>query len=150
MRDKSEVLEKFREMSGRYLAERKEQYLSRKPINCGHNVRLRVKGKGHIGFCKNPSVLAKCGTHKMFICNEDDTAHRCLFFECKSTDELVEQNFKEILLSPSRCGNDYPKLAMLIWFLQEFETSSRMSRLKRLLQKGFDSVLDIMTFRWWR
>lgn len=150
MRERLEVLDKYREMSDRYIAERKEQYLSRRPINCSHNVRLRVKGKGQFGFCQNPIVLAKCGKqHKMFICNDDDTACRCRVFACRNTNESIENEFREILGSPSRCGNEYPKLAMLIWFLQDFEPTGRMERLAQLISKAFGSAWKIITFRWW-
>ena len=149
MREKSEVLEKFRELRERYLKERKENFLSKKPINCSHNIRLRVKGKGHFGFCQNPLILAKCGSHKMFICNECETAQRCNVFVCKNTAEEVEQTFSEIMASPARCGNDYPKLAMLIWFLQDFDVRKRSSRLGQLIGRFFGSIWGIISFRWW-
>jgi len=119
MRDRQEVVDRYIELRDRYLKERKEQYLGKLPINCSHNVRLRVKGKGQLGFCQNPQVLSKCGPHKMFLCNEPDTAQRCRVFNCRNTEVTVEAEMKEIMGSPARCGNDYPKLAMLIWFLQE-------------------------------
>ena len=148
MREKQEVLDKFRELRDRYLKERKESFLGRKPINCIHNVRLRVKGKGHFCFCQNPLILSKCG-NKMFLCNEDDTAQRCQVFACKNTLESVEQTFEEIMSSPSRCGNDYPKLAMLIWFLQDFDVRSRASRLGQLFKRIFSSIWGIISCRWW-
>jgi hypothetical protein len=149
MKDRQDVLEKFRELRDRYLAERKDQYLGRRPINCSHNIRLRVKGKGHLGFCQNSLILAKCGSHKMFICNDDDTAARCRVFSCRSTNETVERDFNDVLASPSRCGNDYPKLAMLIWFLQDVELHSRFSRFGQLVKMSVSAIWKIITFRWW-
>jgi len=149
MRERQEVLEKFRELRDRYLKERKESFLSHKPINCSHNVRLRVKGKGHFCFCQNPMILAKCGNQKMFLCNEDDSARGCQVFSCKNTPETVEQTFAEIMASPARCGNDYPKLAMLIWFLQDFDIRSRTERIMQLFKRIFSSIWSIIFCRWW-
>ena len=149
MREKHEVLDRFRELRDRYLRERMAQFLSRMPINCQYNVSLRVKGKGHLGFCQNPLILAKLGSHGMFSCNEIDTACRCRLFTCKNTESSVKESFDEIIGSPARCGNDYPKLAMLIWFLQEFSPRSRIERLGALIQRGVKSLSDIILLRWW-
>lgn len=150
MRNRQEVLDRFRELRDRYLKERKERFLSRLSINCSHNVRLRVKGKGQFGFCQNPLVLAKCGPQKAFICNEADTAQRCRVFACRHTEAEVEHEFKEVLSSPARCGNEYPKLAMLIWFLQETpEMHGRAMRFSQMVRRAFGSLWGIVTFRWW-
>jgi len=149
MRDRSEVLEKFRELRNRYLEERKTQFLGRNPINCVHNVRFRVKDKGYLWLCQNPLILAKCGHQNMFVCNECDTAQRCRVFSCRSTEVSVEQTFNEILASPARCGNDYPKLAMLIWFLQDFELNGRAMRFAQMVKRAFGSLWGLISFRWW-
>lgn len=149
MRDRQEVLDRYRELTERHLRERKEQFLGRLPINCTHNVRLPVKGKGKLGFCQNPLILSKCGSTKMFLCNEADTACRCRVFACKSTEESVEHDFNAILASPSRCGNDYPKLAILIWFLQDLKLSGRAARFRDLIKRTLGSIYGIVTFRWW-
>ena len=149
MRDRNEVLDKFRELCDRYLKERKEQFLSKKPVNCSHNLRVRVKGKGQIGLCQNPLVLSKCSAKNMFVCNDDETCGRCKLFHCKNTDESVEKTFREILSSPARVGNDYPKLAMLIWFLQDYVAPNRWMRLGQTLKMLFVSIGRLVTFRWW-
>lgn len=149
MRERSEVIDRFRELGERYLRERKDRYLSRIPINCCHNIRLRSKGKGQLGFCQNPLVLSKCGNHGMFLCNDEDTAKRCRVFSCKHTEASVERDFREVLSSPSRCGNEYPKLAMLIWFLQEIEVRRRSDRLAGSIISVAKSVWGLISFRWW-
>jgi hypothetical protein len=132
MRETKEVLEKFSELRERYLKDRKIQYLGRLPINCIHNTRLRVRGKGQVGFCQNSIILAKFGgPQKMFACNDENTSCRCKLFQCKNTESDVERDFDEILKSPSRCGNEYPKLAMLIWFLQEDRHIEKKGRFLR-------------------
>lgn len=149
MRDRQEVLDRYRELRDRYLLERRDQFLSRMPINCIHNLSLSVKGKGKLGFCRNPIILSKCGPAKMFLCNDSDTACRCRVFDCKSTEESVERDFDAILASPSRCGNNYPKLAILIWFLQDVKLNSRGERLRDLIKRALVSIRAIATFRWW-
>jgi hypothetical protein len=93
--------------------------------------------------------LAQCGEKKMFVCTEPDTACRCRLFTCKHTDASVESTFKAILKSPSRCGNDYPKLAMLIWFLQDYDSHGRWSRLWQAIQRVGKSIWNLLTCRWW-
>lgn len=149
MRESAEVLDRFQEMRDRCLRERKEKYLSRLPVNCSYNTCLRVRGKGQFRFCGNPLVLARCGSQKMFMCHEPDTAHRCRLFVCRNTEQLVEQTFEEIMRSPSRCGNDYPKLAMLIWFLQDFEIQGRAVRLFQAGRRLVVSFVRLVCFKWW-
>ena len=132
MRERHEVLEKYTELRDRYLRERKERFLGRQPINCASNIRVRVKGKGQIGLCNNPLVRSRCGNGKMFVCNDDATCARCRLFVCKNTEKSVESDFDDILKSPSRVGNDYPKLAMLIWFLQEHVSTNRKERFRQV------------------
>lgn len=148
MRDKAEVLDKFMEVREVKLRERKILYLRRAPINCEYNQRIRLKGKGQVGFCQNSDVKDKTSSG-MFLCNDDDVAQKCQSFECKNTEESVEQDFDEVLKSPARCGNEYPKLAMLIWFLQEFEPESRMGRFWYLTRRMAWCFWRIVTFGWW-
>jgi len=148
MREKEEVLEKFQELRRAKLNERKQRFLCKSFMNCRHNARFRVKGKGQVGFCQNEVVLSKT-TRRMFVCNEDETAQRCRVFDCRNTDDSVEKDFDEIMKSPAQCGNEYPKLAVLIWFLQEPDSPGRQERFLYLSAKAFGSLWKIMTFRWW-
>lgn len=147
MRSREEVFEKFCEMRDHKLRELKERYLSRSFMNCAHNFRFPVHGKGHVGFCQNATVLKLC-RRKMFVCNDDGTAKRCKMYDCKNTDESVETLFKDILKSPSRCGESYPKLAILIWFLQGSDGVSKRERLRCLATQMWLSFWKIITFRW--
>jgi hypothetical protein len=148
VREKEEVLDKFLELRNLKLRERKQAFLCRASINCIHNTRMRVKGKGQLGFCQNQEVLNRTAKG-MFVCSEDETAQRCKVFECRNSEESVEADFNEILRSPARCGNDYPKLAMLIWFLQEFEAQGRCARFVSLWKKMGDSLWKLFILRWW-
>ena len=148
MRERDEVLEKFQEFRRVKLAERKQAYLCKSFMNCKHNARMRLKGKGHVGFCQNPEILNRANKG-MFVCNDDETARRCHVFDCRNTEESVEHDFDDILRSPSRCGSEYPKLAMLIWFLQECDGPGRTDRLKYLSGRMASSFWKIATFKWW-
>jgi hypothetical protein len=148
MRCKEEVLARFEEQRAKLLKERKAEYLSRRFINCRWNQRLRIKGDGKVGFCSHPINFAR--TKGVFVCNEDCAAQQCRLFECRNTPEMVERDFEEVLRSPSRCGNEYPKLAVLIWFLQNDKKSgSRLKRLGDSMLEFFRSVRRLATLAWW-
>jgi hypothetical protein len=146
MRDRDEVVARFEEMRARKLFERKTEFLERGFKNCIHNVRLRIKGNGKVGICRNPQVVAKFG--QSIICDEEGTALRCKHFDCRNTEESVEADFEDILKSPSRCGEAYPKLAMLIWFLQEYRRPNRKDRLKEAVVEVLNSVWSLVSGRW--
>lgn len=147
MREKHEVLEKFREMRTLKLKERKEQFLNRQPRNCFFNFRQRIRENSVVGFCQNPEVIKTVGT-KVFVCNDCETAKRCTLFRCANTEESVAREFDEILKSPARCGQDYPKLAILIWFLQDY-SSNRWIRFSRAAASIGTSIYRLIFFRWW-
>lgn len=148
MRQRNEVLEKFYELRALKLKERKEQFLAMIPRNCFFNCRLRVKGNSQVGFCQNSQVLQSIQA-KVFVCNEEIVARRCRIFRCRNTEESVEKDFEEILRSPVRCGDEYPKLAVLIWFLQEYSSPKRGQRFARSLTDCLKSLFRLIAFRWW-
>jgi hypothetical protein len=149
MRDKQEILEKFYELRDVKLKERKKLFLSQTPRNCLYNTRLRVKDNGNVGFCQNPIVLGALRA-RVFVCNEDDTACHCQAYHCKNTDEFIERDFAEILASPARCGHEYPKLAVLIWCLQDVRGAhGRAERFWSSVASVFKSVIRLIYFRWW-
>ena len=148
MKSKDEVMARFDGLRSRRLAQRRERFMSRHHLNCISNIRLRVKGHGKCGFCRNPNVLEKAKGGP-FVCDEEGTATRCPFFECRNTPETVERDFNEILASTARCGNEYPKLAVLIWFLQGSEGRSRGSRLRIAIREAIRSCTRLVFWRWW-
>jgi hypothetical protein len=87
---------------------------------------------------------------RIFVCNDDDTACHCKAYRSKNTDEFVEQDFAEILVSPVRCGHEYPKLAVLIWCLQDVRGArGRIERLWSLIALVFKSMIQFVCFKWW-
>jgi len=147
MRTRDEVAARLDEMWARKLAERKKEFLSRDYRNCVHNVRLRVRDHGKLGFCRNPRVVGSPG--QPVVCDEEGTAGRCRYFECRNTEASVEADFEAILRSPARCGELYPKLAMLLWFLQDYKRGRRLARLVSSLSYLFRSLANILLARWW-
>jgi hypothetical protein len=148
MKEKEEVLDRFWEMKNRYLKERKASFLDRLPINCVSNVRVRVKTKGQFGICQNQEIVKKNGL-KPYICQDPDAAKACGLYCCKHTEESVESDFNRIMSNPAQCGSEYPKLGMLIWFLQGDSSLPRGARLKRNLKKVLKDLFYIITFKWW-
>lgn len=116
MRQQDEIFTKYVELSTRKLRERMEKFLGRGYVNCIHNVRLNVRDNGKVGFCQNPELLSE--RKKVLVCNDDAFCLRCRHYHCKHTPEMVRDEFDAIISSPARCGEEYPKLAVLIWVLQ--------------------------------
>lgn len=148
MRHNQEVLDKFNEMRALKLKERKEQYLNKQPRNCFFNFRQKVRENSLVGFCQNPEIL-KTGGARIFVCNDCETAKRCTSFRGRNTEASVEKEFEEVLKSPARCGQEYPKLGMMIWFLQDYESQSRWTRLLKVLSSIGNGLVRLACFRWW-
>jgi len=150
MRDVHEIRARFNDLYARRLSQRKERFLSRDHKNCDHNVRIQIRGNGRCGFCRNGELRKKLGLkdEQPFVCDKEGTAKKCPFFECRNTPESVENDFESVISSPSRCGNEYPKLAVLLWCLQE-EKGDRLSRLKERTVALCQSLWSLTTFRWW-
>lgn len=148
MRDKQEVREKLEELRASRLRKRKEEFLSQSCQNCEFNSRVHIKGRGKVRLCMNKEVLSKLN-REVFVCEEDEVAQRCNKYQCRNTKEQVEQEFDEILRSPSRCGNTYPKLALLIWFLQEQPQGNRWERCRDGFRSMVRSIWHFIMFRWW-
>lgn len=148
MRSEEEVRAKFDDLRARRLARRREKFTSRHHRNCLHNVRLRVRGNGKCGFCRCPEVLKRT-RGEPFVCDEEGTARRCVHFDCRNTPETVEEDFEAVLRSPARCGNEYPKLAIMIWFLQDSTRRTRRQRLAVAVREVFRSLFSLLLWRWW-
>ena len=152
MRTSEEIREKVHDLCRRRLKERKEEYLGRSPINCVHNERHRVRKAGKIGFCQNEKVVETSRGY-VVVCNDEGTATGCGSFECRNTEESVTSDFMEVLKNPSRCGQEYPKLAILLWCLQEDGAgngvSTRSGRFVEHLRAFGLAVCNVVTFKWW-
>jgi len=148
MRSEQEVEAKFNDLYRRRLAQSMDKFLNCEPRNCIHNVRLRVRGVGKCGFCRNPEVLKRT-SGEPFVCDEEEKAKRCKLYQCINTPETVRKDFEEVLRNPARCGDVYPKLAILIWFLQDTSRRSRYQRLKTALGEVSRSIFSLLLGRWW-
>ena len=116
MRSYDEVEKRYQEMYDKYYQKMYEEYTSRQAINCSHNVKTHVKGVGRVGYCNHPKAVEKRGRHKV-VCEGCKLAKDCIAFTCKNSDEAIDTEFQKIVDSPARCGDKFPKLAILIWML---------------------------------
>ena len=83
-------------------------------------------------------------TRRVIPCEENQTALKCKFFKANKTEAEIEKEFKDIIRNPSLCGQEYPKLAVLIWVLQEpFAGENDLEKIKRMLG-GLVDVLDVL------
>ena len=121
MRTEEEVIGRLKDVWHKCLDKKKLEYLGCGYKNCVYNIRCRVKGNGNIAFCshgKNTDIKSKM----ILVCNNDAIAKSCEYFKCKNTEEKVLNEFRDEVANPSVCGQKYPKLAVLLWFLQKNPT----------------------------
>lgn len=91
--------------------------MHRSPSNCAFNERIRIHGNGSVGICARIENRLSVGSG-IFVCDEQEICDKCPLYCCKNTEESVENDFREIIKNPSVCGNEYPKLAILLWVLE--------------------------------
>ena len=145
MRNQNEIREQFDKQFIKRLKQRKLEYLSVSHLNCKHNCRHRVKGNGRLGFCHSAEVIEKSKSF-VVVCNNKEMAEDCKYYECKNTEQSVLNDFNIILRDPSFCGKEYPKLAVLLWVLQEENSKDKeSSRLRRF----FFVLKMVLSFSWW-
>lgn len=108
MKTETEIAEKFQLLFDKAFKERKEKFLSVDSRNCIHNFISKLPKYGKVGFC------GKC---KGKPCNGED-ACSCKDFECRKDEDAVYEDLVAIMRDPAKCGQEYPKLAMLTWVLQ--------------------------------
>jgi hypothetical protein len=147
MRKSEEVRSKFHELRDRRLKERKAECMRIAPKNCHFNCIRRTRDNGDVRFCTNKKVTGSHGG--LYVCDSDKTANSCPCFVTNKSEEDIEKEFDEIISSPSRCGEEYPKLAILIWFLQDWGSLSRWGRLKDIVSGIFKNIWYLISFRWY-
>jgi hypothetical protein len=152
MRSEEEVRDKLEYLMARRLRQRKEKFLGRQYRNCVYNVRHRMRGNGKCGFCHNDEVLQKIGS-QIYVCDDEGTARGCTHFKCRNTVESVEKDFDAVIRSPSRCGNEYPRLAVMIWLLQEGKESIKNNDLfvhdESRAKRFWGELIGFLFLRWW-
>jgi hypothetical protein len=141
MRSKDEVLEKFYDLYQRRLKERKKKYLSKGHMNCKFNKKSRVKDCGVVGFCGNDKIINRFNRSSLFLCDDDGVSEACGKFVCKHTEKSVESDFIDVIKSPSRCGQEYPKLAVMIWIMQDESITAGKERISTDGKNGLESSL---------
>lgn len=116
MKGKEEIKSKMMNLMERCLKERKRKLLSRSPSNCEFDSKVRIHGNGTIDVCQLTEKKTSVGSG-IFVC-DDSICEKCEFYHCNNTEESVTNEFNEILKNPSICGQEYPKLATLLWVLE--------------------------------
>ena len=134
MRSECELLERLKMLFKKRLAERKEKFLEVSHLNCQHNVRHRIRGNSQVGFCYCENLL-NSRRRRVIVCNEESFARKCECYESRFTEEQVEEEMQAIVRDPSRCGNEFPKLAVLIWALQDGKQDKNTERVKELISE---------------
>lgn len=117
MRTYEEVKEKAVFLRNKYLKERIREFTCRKPINCQYYGKAKLATGSKVGVC------SRSRNHELTECN-CEICKKCNRFVCRNTDESVVDDFNEIVDSASRCGQEYPKLAILLWFLQDYDAKA--------------------------
>lgn len=149
MRSKDEVRERCEDLRRRRLRERKQSRLACSHRNCAFNRMVRVAGKGRFGLCTNPEVTHRGGRARLIVCDRDEVAESCRAYEQRVTEEEVEEEFERILRDPAWCGNEYPKLAIMLWFLQDSEPRGRTRRLASYGAEALMALWKLVFFKWW-
>lgn len=117
MRSYDDVMQKIHILRKRYYAELKKERLEVKPENCKYNTKVRVRDHGKFLCCKNEEF---CNLNKgwpIVVCENFCTCEE-KYYEALYDEESVEKEFTGIISDPSKCGEIYPKLSMLLWFVQ--------------------------------
>ena len=98
-------------------------------------------------LCQNPMILS-CVKTRVFVC-DGEIAAKCRMYRCRNTEGSVSEDFDEVLRSPARCGQEYPKLAVLLWCLQDVSVQGRLARFKEALGRLGANFLRLITLTWW-
>ena len=144
MRNDDEVKQKIRLLRKKYFAEFRQARLSEVPENCVYSGKVRIKGHGKVRFCKNKEFVNKCNGWSMVVCEGCERTCDGKAYEPIHTQESVSNEFRDILMDPSRVGELYPKLAILLWFMggQIEKGDGRFHRLGKLIG-------SFVRLEWW-
>lgn len=137
MRTEEEVIERLKEVWHKSLDKKKLEFLSCGYKNCIYNIKCRVRGNGNICFCSNVNNT-DIKTKQILVCNNDEIAKNCQYYKCKNTEDEIVKEFREEIKNPSICGQKYPKLAVLLWFMQrvpEIDSDNLISKVKSFFKR---------------
>ena len=109
--------------------EKRKELLSRSPHNCAHSEDIRIHGNGKVVVCTLEENKSKSASGVFVCCQE--VCGSCLLFQKRYCDKDVVAYCKGVMSDASRCGEENPKLAALLWVLdgEVFEKTSFMKRL---------------------
>lgn len=135
MKTEEQIKEKIEQVFQKRLNQRIEKYLSRNNRNCLYNISKEIDGKEHL-FCANPEnpIVKK---EIISICETIEDCKKCEHYVCKNTKEIVERQFVEDISDPSVCGIREPKLAVLLWVLNDKNKDEKSCSLFKFFKKIF-------------
>ena len=114
MKSRLEIQENFEVLCDKRLKNRYKKLLARTTKNCCYSQCYGVNdGENSVVLCQ-PEINDK----KLFICN-DDICAKCKSFDLKKTKKEIEEEFMNDMSNPQICGQKEPKIAVLLWVLQE-------------------------------
>jgi hypothetical protein len=119
MRNKQEIIDKAQSL----LKGAKEEFINKRIgkhfKNCKYNECSVARNIGKFHYCKLKSDMNNDIISKLFICDCDEWVNKCEEFECKNTTETAESDFNDVIKNPSRCSQLFPRLAALLWVLND-------------------------------
>ena len=134
MKSNEKVEKKLKQVKKNYLSREYRDKLHRCPENCEYNYRHKTVNEDgreeEIGLCMlgadNPEEW------QGLICDDEETAKQCPYFECKHNKESIKKEFEESLNDEVIVANNYKDIAALNWVLDKKEYSWDLGLVKRL------------------
>lgn len=124
MKSESDIKMQLKCMIERRLNLRFKKMLSKNPHNC---VNAREYDIVFNNDKKYNKVLCSLNMNRgeIFVC---DVAfcNKCGYYKLKNTKGEVENNFKNEISNPELCAQTEPKIAMLLWVLQDTKTTENI------------------------
>ena len=140
MRQEQEVTKRTRELLATLKKKFIEERSSRAHFNCVYNRRC-VQRNADFRYCNLKTDVdesADCTGAKikrLFVCDCDEWSQRCAEFLTENTQQRIENEFYEIVKSPSRCGHTFPHLAALLWTLNDSKNEPTVKEQKSWFEK---------------
>ena len=140
MKSEKETEQKLRAVKASYLVKKYKERLSKKPCNCVHNYRYSTvdadtdhnyrhlvdwpemeqqddEESREVGLCMlnadNPEEWGGV------ICDDEETAQNCPFFQARFSKEDIESEFESELEDDKVVAHNYKDIAALQWMLGE-------------------------------
>jgi hypothetical protein len=139
MKTEQQITEKVDSLFQKRLKQRKEKFLAKHHRNCLFNLSKDINGEEHC-FCTNVNN-SLVQNELIFLCENIEVCERCSFYQCKNTEKSVEEQMIKDISDPSICGIKEPKLAVLLWVLNDGNKSLEKKEQEKKEQEKNSSFL---------